>query len=344
MNFPFTKFFRCIILIALMSFALTGKAQTNENSSQINEFTIYVMPTLLPLDWSSPSALYKSMKNCYLKTITQQNNYLLGHLAVGLKTPLLPQPLLIAQTSTSMREKVDLVLKQKVGFAIMGATMQGRIETHQELEHKLNVYAKRNKLAFIRYRINEKAAKRIINFIDNYSRKMDGKKSPSNYYGGAFWPRYYDEGSGCSAFGMAMLDLINLLPVESKDWKIDVNIPINLIGGEYNLRGKIKNKTIKRTKEWYNGNGIANVDFVKYFVYEPSIMFDWILKKRNLPDSVYMPVEENGIPGLLVDGSKIEIDENEPLFEERPEPNLFIDVYKKKINISGSIKNQDHRL
>jgi len=78
MNFPFTKFFRCIILIAFMSFALTGKAQTNENSSQINEFTIYVMPTLLPLDWSSPSALYKSMKNCYLKTITQQNNYLLG--------------------------------------------------------------------------------------------------------------------------------------------------------------------------------------------------------------------------------------------------------------------------
>lgn len=339
MNFSLYKFFRYIILIVFISFSLTGKAQTNENSNQINEFTIYVMPTLLPLDWSSPSTLYKSMKHCYLKTITQQDNYLLGHLAVGLKTPLLPRPLLIAQTSASIHEKVDLVLKQKVGFAIMGATMQGRLETHQELEHKLNVYTKRNKLAFIRYRINEKAAKRIINFIDNYSRKMDEKKSPSDYYGGAFWPRYHEEGSGCSAFGMAMLDLINLLPVESKDWKIDVNIPINLIGGEYNLRKKIKNKTIKRTKEWHNGNGIANVDFVKYFVYEPSIMFDWILKKRNLPDSVYMPVEENGIPGLLVDGSGIEFDENEPLFEERPEPNLFIDVYKKKINIAPDLIN-----
>lgn len=337
MIFSFLNSLRTVsvsLLLLLLSAGYSVKAQNNPVQESVNELTIYVMPTLLPLDWSSPASLHASMKNCYLKTIAQQDNYLLGHIAVKLKSSLLPKPLLIAQTSGSLQEKLDLIFKQKIGFGIMGAALKGRIESEAELNHKLSVYAKRKKLAFITYQINEKAAKRMIDFITQYSQKMNDKYAPCDFYGGAFWPLYKNEGASCSSFGMALLEITNLLPVDAGAWKLNKNIPIDLIGGEFNNNKKVKDRTIRRTEKWHSGNGKRNVDFVEYFVYEPSIMFDWILKKRTQPDSVYTPQDDNGIPGLVVNGTEVDPAENESFFENRPEPNLFIEHYKKKITAS----------
>ena len=115
MNFSIKK---SILIFSLVVFCCEFKAnaQTSATNDSTSELTIYTMPTLHPLDWSSPASLYKSMKNCYLKTITQSDNYLLGHVAIMLKSPLLPKPLLVAQASASARERIDLVLNQKVGF------------------------------------------------------------------------------------------------------------------------------------------------------------------------------------------------------------------------------------
>jgi hypothetical protein len=243
MIFSFLNSLRTVsvsLLLLLLSVGYSVKAQNNPAQESVNELTIYVMPTLLPLDWSSPASLHASMKNCYLKTIAQHDNYLLGHIAVKLKSSLLPKPLLIAQTSGSLQEKLDLIFKQKIGFGIMGAALKGRIESEAELNHKLSVYAKRKKLAFITYQINEKAAKRMIDFITQYSQKMNDKYAPCDFYGGAFWPLYKNEGASCSSFGMALLEITNLLPVDAGAWKLNKNIPIDLIGGEFNNFKKIK--------------------------------------------------------------------------------------------------------
>ena len=92
MNFSIKK---SILIFSLVVFCceLKANAQTSATNDSTSELTIYTMPTLHPLDWSSPASLYKSMKNCYLKTITQSDNYLLGHVAIMLKSPLLPKPL-----------------------------------------------------------------------------------------------------------------------------------------------------------------------------------------------------------------------------------------------------------
>ncbi|MDD4489931.1 MAG: hypothetical protein PHD30_05450 [Paludibacter sp.] len=318
----------------------SGDFKRERESVDLHEFTVYVMPTLYPLSWESPAALYKTMRRCYFKTIGVKDNYLIGHLAVGFNTPLLPKPLLIAQASAEMKEKLDLIFKEKVGYAIMGAAMQGRIESHDELAHKLDVYAKREKLAFIRYKISESAAKRMIEFIAQYSAKMNKYYAPSDFYGGAFWPRYHQEGAGCSAFGMALLDLVNLLPDEhAKEWVLNVKIPMKLIGGKFNNGEKIKNSTIRKTKSWYTGNGEPNVDYVPYKIYEPSIIFDWIMHVRNSSSTEFVPIEDNGVPGLMYDATTIDFDKHEPIFMERLEPNLFIEHYKKSIGLlSDSIR------
>ena len=320
-----------LFVFLILSLFCSSNAQNQNNRSE-HEFTIYVMPTMYPLDWSGPSDLYKSMKSCYLKTITLPDNYLLGHVAVGLNSTLLEKPLLIAQSSGSLQEKLDLIMKQKVGFGILGAAMQGRLETTSELAHKLGVYARRNKLAFIRFKINELAARRMLTFIKQYSSKINKTYSASDFYGGAFWPLYHNEGAGCSAFGMAMLDVAGVLPPENKEWYVDVKIPMKLVGGEYNNGKKVKVKTIKRTSEWFEDKGVANVDYVKHMLYEPSIMFDWILERRQNPDSVYQPLNDGDVPGLIVDVSKILPDTTKPIFRERLTPNIFVEKYLEKIS------------
>ncbi len=305
-------------------------AEVANDSSQAHEITIFVMPTLHPLDWSGPAQLLESTKKCYLRTMTQSDNYLIGHLAVGIKSPLVTNPYYIAQASCSMKEKIDLLYKQKIGLGILGAPMQGRLETTTELTHKFNVYAQRNKLAFIKFKINQTALNRILQFISAYQQKDANNTAPCDFYGGAFWPRFQNEGSGCSAFGMALLETANIQPVKSDEWMIDVNIPIELIGGEYNNNKKVRFKNINKVKSWSNKDGVANVDFVRYALYEPSIMFEWILQKRNENDGIYTPIYENGIPGLMVDATNINANEADPLFVKRTEQNLFVDHFMQK--------------
>jgi hypothetical protein len=329
-----------LFLVFVFLFFINGSLSSQKSVPETNEFTIYVMPSLYPLNWHSPSLLFKSVKDCYFKTIGTKDNYLLGHIAVELNSHLLAEPLLIAQTSSSTQEKLDLVFKQKAGLAIMGAPMHGRLETTGELRHKLDVYAKRNKLAFIRYRISDDAARRMLKFISEYSKKMDGQNAPCDFYGGAFWPRYQQEGSGCSAFGMALLEVVNLLPdSDSRRWRVDVNLPMNLIGGEYNQGKRIKTSAIIKAHKWFTDNGKVNVDYVKHSVYEPSIIFDWIREKRQKTDHDYKIIDDKGVPGLFVDATNTRFDPNEPLFLTRLESNIFIDNYLKKIrNYKAEIK------
>lgn len=319
-----------LFVIFVLNFLSPLTAQKQSANSE-HELTIYVMPTMYPLDWSAPSKLYNSMKSTYLKTVALPDNYLLGHVAVGLKTPLLQETLLIAQSSSSLEEKLDLIMKQKVGFGILGAPMKGRIESTEELTHKLEVYARRNKLAFIRFKINQIAAERILKFIERYSDKINETHSASDFYGGAFWPLYQNEGAGCSAFGMALLDLVEILPPENKEWYINVKIPMKVVGGEYNNGKKVKVRTIKRTNKWFEDEGEINVDYVEHLLYEPSIMFDWIHNRRQKPDSVYHAINDGEVPGLIVDVTHILPDTTNPIFKKRTKPNIFVDKYIEKL-------------
>jgi len=310
------------------------EANVKVEPQALHEITLYVMPTLFPLDWTSPASLYNTMKECYIKTANVSDNYLLGHLAVKISSPLLPAPLLFAMTAANKWERINLVLKEKIGFGIMGYPLEGRFETERELNKKLAVYAKRGKLAFITYRINEIAAKRMIGLVNEMSTLREDNKAACNYYGGAFWPRYENEGSGCSAMGMALLDVANLLPPESEDWLVKVNIPMNIIGGELNNDKRIKNSTILKTKTWYEGEGEPNVDYIYYQIYEPSIMFDWIMKHREQQSQGFKSLDHEGIPGLYVDFSDKPVNKDELLFAKRTRSDKFIEQYYLKRGLS----------
>jgi hypothetical protein len=97
--------------------------------------------------------------------------------------------------------------------------MKAKLENKNDLIRKIDYYSDKNEIAFISYHLNEQAARRIIDFYNGFTSKSSLNSIPSEHYGGALWPRYVNEGAGCSAFGIAMLEVIGLLDEESNCWE-----------------------------------------------------------------------------------------------------------------------------
>src|SRR5665647_3263 len=135
----------CLILLLICSVSLNAQ-QTGKY-----EVTLYAFPSMQPFDWESPSTLYKTAKHCFYKTMSLKDNYLLGHMAISLRSPLLPQKNYFAMTSAHKMQRVNLILKGKIGLAILGATLEGHVESEGHMLHMLQVYAERKKLAYITF-------------------------------------------------------------------------------------------------------------------------------------------------------------------------------------------------
>jgi hypothetical protein len=290
--------------------------------------TIYVMKSLKPLHWESPSSLYKSVKNGYWAKLFRHNQYVLGHMAVKLEFPSMQVPTYSGMVSNSQKEKIKLLWKEKAGLGILGAPMGGHIASTEETLEKIELYEKLGKVACIKYLISKEAAERIGIFMEEFNRVPENGVSSSSYYGGAFWPRYYHEGAGCTAYGMAILDVAGLLGEDQKKWKKKINIPMALIGGEFNKPNKVHNREIIKTKSWcfYPHDSLTNC--FPFEIYDNNLVFDWIKIHREKADTSvvgkYMCYDEGDIPGIMADMRYVVPSPDEPVFTERPDSSIFI--------------------
>jgi len=323
----FLRAFRHFFLLTL-TLPLGLYSQThNENSNQNNEITIFVIPSLTPIDWSNPSVLYKTTLNSYIKSIFRKNYYAIGHTIARVSSPILPAPRFFAMCGKVFTEKPVLVLIKKNGLGSLGVTMQGQVESEKNIKKGLELYSKRNKVTYIKFQVNEQSVCRVLEFMEQFQKKTIHGFAPGDLYNGATWPRYRNEGSGCSAFGMSVLDVANLLPVESGEWQMYVKIPMDLIGGEMNNNRKVKLSAILKTKSWYEGKGLVDVDYVDYNVFDPSVIFEWIKNKQTQNDPDFRFDMENGISGLVVDKRNIVYVADDSVFQQRKDSGLFVKQY-----------------
>ncbi|PKP42397.1 MAG: hypothetical protein CVT93_04330 [Bacteroidetes bacterium HGW-Bacteroidetes-10] len=325
-------YIRLFLIVFFLSFSSPVEATVQDNEVS-HELTIYVIPSFSPIDWSSPSKLYKSAINSYSESFFQKKEYPIGHMFIELRTPLCDSVILTSITSVSGKEQRNMVLKEKVGLSILGTPVEGRMETSHELRKKIDRFSAKKKLAFMQFALNGEAAKRVLEYIRRFTTKNSDGKSPSDQYGGAFWPLFENEGAGCSSFGMSALETTGFI-IERADWFADLLIPMDLLGGRNNDGKRVKGKDIKRRKEWHSGEGVVNKDFVPLRTYDPSMIFNWILRQRINPDKTsegFVPVKKMGtaksktaIPGLYYNARNIKISEDNPVFRKRSQASFFI--------------------
>ena len=327
------NFYKSIVTIIISALFFIGLITTyaeirEESPYRFHELTIYVIPSTVDLDWSSPSTLFRTYRKSLISTIISGSPYSMGHLFVQLTSPLLEEPIWAGMGSVSRKEQRNWVLKEKAGLGVLGVGLMGKLEKKDELSPVKNYYIRKNNLAAISFRIGDNAAEKILRFIENFDNEDENGHLPSLHYGGAFWPLYEKEGAGCTAFGIAMLELAGISKEEMESWKHKVNIPMSLIGGELNPGNKVKVRDIKSANDWHSGHGEANIDFVQHTIYDPSLIYNWIMEKLsgsgNNSSLDYFAANSPSTPRLFADIRDIEIDVESPIFTPRYNENLFI--------------------
>ena len=204
------------------------------------------------------------------------------------------------------------------------------IEEKDFLKENLILNAERSEVTFMRFQISRESAQQIIDFLNifqGYVEEING--SPSNYYGGIFMPLYYGEGSGCTALCVAAMEAAGIVFDEEtkNEWMVSVDLPMNLIGGEFNNDKKIALKRIKKTKSWYKGKGLENVDYVNFDIYDANHIFEWVNKRINSMPNITCSLSNScKIKGISFDYTHIKAD-GFLLQQYRPNPNLFINKY-----------------
>ncbi len=315
-------------------FSINYPDETDTVSAGKNELTIFIIPSKVSYDWTSPYSLYKSYVKNYSRNIFKKEKYILGHTFIELRSPLIPGKIFTGMRTTSRKEQRDLVLRQHYGLAILGADMEGELETNEELEYKVIKYSQKGQLAFMTFYISDDATRRLLEFFRDYQSGTDSLGSHGLRYGGAFWPRYRGEGSGCSAFVVSFLDLAGLLRDQFSKWLVRLDIPMELIGGPYNNYNDVRFSDIKKHKTWTGDCETYDPCYEHLEIYDPTLMYDWVLEmsdKSSLPEGFTItPVQLNHAEGIRVDGRNVPLPKNEDIFMDRGKPSLFIDYYHQK--------------
>ena len=320
------------LLLTLLLFSLSFKEVSGKSGDTLSyhDLTIYVTPSLSPLNWDSPSALYRSTLKSYKRSISNKRGYMIGHLFVELSADEALYEAFTSIRSLSGRANREMIIKDRVGLGILGAPIPGRMESREELEERMEFLRERGEIAFITFRISDESASRISRFIESFSYGCEGEEPPSRNYGGAYNPRFLGEGAGCSAFGLATLELAGI-DYDIPEWRVDINIPMDLIGGDFNNGKRIKIRDIKKRKEWHSGEGQESVDFVRFSIYDPSLIFRWIIDRYHIGlensatsyNDGFTPVTKGDIPGLFFNALDI-ITPTDSIFIKRPKPSFFI--------------------
>lgn len=332
------------IFIFLSLQAAVGYSQTD--TSRVHELTVFVVPSLYELDWSSPSTLFVTTFKSISIAMFRKNAYSIGHMFIELSTPLLDSVVLTSIRSSRGPEKRKLVLNEKIGLGILGAYLTGQMETRKELTKRIVHFSSEKKLTFIKFRLSETSAERVVDYIRKFTSKGENGHAPCEFYGGAFWPRFENEGAGCTSFGVAAMEVAGL-DINHPEWMVSVNIPMALVGGEYNSHNKVSRKSICKARYWHSGDGIENVDYIFFSIYDPSLIYNWIQSQRAIieansksttPDNTTaggfilyqiknFPGCKKSIPGLYFDARNVIVSKDVPLFIKRNRSSVFIDTF-----------------
>ncbi|MFZ4715641.1 MAG: hypothetical protein ACOYL6_18100 [Bacteriovoracaceae bacterium] len=255
--------------------------------------TLYTIRSPKGIDWSSPKRLAKTIVNNYLGIKRDR----IGHVQVELSCQN-EKRILSGMNVKSFFDKNPLETLN-LGLGFLFENFPGKLETEKESASTLKDKAKQGLLTHITFEINENSCFRLKNFFEDYKEAGHFKN-----YGLPNRPRF-GEGGGCSAFGIAFMDLAGLLEQKYYDsWMLEKRAPMNLIGGD--LTGErvslVKLLTLKSSQDhWANENQAHHV--IQFW--SPDHMYNWIKGKLQQPDSDMAIVEKYGVKGLYINKESV---------------------------------------
>jgi len=226
--------------------------------------TLYVFPPAYQYRWHHPqSLLVSAVKNYYFgskKTPVR----LVGHLIVELRKD--SSSIFTAITADDFSSFRKNILKDKIGLAVLFKPEPGHLEKTEDIQAEIKYRTMESRAAFISFKISDSAYRYLKLYIDSFRIKGYDK-----IYNGLNNPRA-GEGSGCTAFGISFLELVNALtPEYREEWAIKV--PEKLVG-DTAAKKKVSLWRIFFSFRWAKKNRPSR----PLNLYEPWLIYRWINK------------------------------------------------------------------
>lgn len=264
---------------------------TLQQQPYAQSITLYCFPPPHKINWNSPHTLLTSTFRNYLSKKTHGALRPLGHMVVELKKG--SSYMLTGMTAKYNSELRKNIFKHKDGLGILFNVIEGQLEETSAIKTELDSRAKSGKVAFITYKISDSAYEYLKLYLQAFKERGYDKM-----YNGLNEPRQ-GLGSGCSAFAVSFLELINaLVPEYNKDWTVSVNVPDKLIGG---VPGSEK---ISLLKVFFSfGWAKKSEPSTPLVLYDPYLMYHWIQlkwKEQNAGTGMYSLKKMDNAKGLEV--------------------------------------------
>ena len=225
---------------------------------------IYILPPVVPLDWSTPRSLFKSA----FKNRWDGGERPYGHVYTEVNCE---KTKFVATTSSKNFNPVSEFIRGGRGLGILYHTYEGQLETGPALEKELASRKAEGKMLFIDYQINEGQCARMATYLDEYKRLNVGRA-----YGLPHRP-LYGEGGLDSAFAVSFLDVAGILNErEREEWWNQVNIPLDYSGPP------IKDDTVNFIRVLFGASDWAteSTPHKKLQFYDPQKMVNWIVREK----------------------------------------------------------------
>lgn len=266
------------------------------------ELRYHVIPSPMGIDWTSPRSLFfTTVKNQIHRRF--KRNHPIGHVNIELRyrDPATGERKVFVTGMTSMGqvEQFELILLKGYGMGVLFHDFKGRLESTEEFLEQVPDRREKGQLASLHIGISSKACARLLQFEREYRAKGCGE-----HYGLPNRPRAA-EGSGCSAFGVAFLELAGLMTAEMKQsWSRLLRIPDSHVGGLDTGRKVSVFKLATTIPERWS---TAEEPSRELFFYDPDLMYAWMLERFNGSDPAYKRERDGKISILKWDASHVPV-------------------------------------
>lgn len=257
-------------------------------STSGQSLTLYAIPPVKNMNFKSPHHVVTSIgKNIISKKTSCYPLRPIGHVIVELVSKDKDTTLtgIVADNKLVLYKPV---LIEKQGLGILFSVINGHLEEKAILQKEINMRSENGKIAFITYQINDSSFQFLKNYIDSF--KILGYHK---LYNGTNQPRY-GGGTGCSAFGVSFLELINAVDsTYEKEWKLNLPIQNRLIGNSI-TENRVSLWSVFFSFKWSN----EKKPHTHIVLYDPSLMYTWIEKEYTNKNSKFAKLNQKNAHGI----------------------------------------------
>lgn len=246
-----------------------------------NKLTLFITKSPSGIDWSTPRSLSISTLINTVQSYLGRYRHSLGHVSMRVKCDDLSIDQYAGMSRKDFSESRDLVLFGGAGLGSLLHNFQGRMEDREDIVGDVQHNAETGDVVLLSFLINENACKRVDEFLTYYRQNE-------------FWRNYglpnrplKGQGSGCSAFGMGILEIAGVdYSTLDRFWSDHVFVPNGLIGPHNNeiyQKGEDERKKVDTTRSKVSFWKLATGDYkwgeeresvvIKY--YSPDKMYKW---------------------------------------------------------------------